>query len=100
MLVGEREEAGADLIVVAEDDAAAPVATKALWALRKEGLNVDIIATGSAKKRFDKAMKLGSKIILSLRTTAAGPSDGLKWNHGEAEQIQQAWLRVKPDVFA
>jgi histidyl-tRNA synthetase len=66
MLVGDRGEPSADVIVVVEDDAALAKAHRALGLLRQDGLTAEMIASGSARKRFDKASKANPKAILSL----------------------------------
>ena len=83
MLVGERIDQTPIAIVVVEDDAAAIIGQSALAALRKAGIAADIVATGSPRKRFDKANKLNPAIlivadmhdglpILSVRKSADG----------------------------
>ncbi|MFA9201349.1 MAG: histidine--tRNA ligase [Cypionkella sp.] len=66
MLVGDRGEDRADVIVVVEDDAAASFAYERLGAIRSAGISADIVATGSPKKRFDKAVKSGAARIASV----------------------------------
>ncbi|MBN2973164.1 histidine--tRNA ligase [Roseomonas aeriglobus] len=58
MLLDEPVKTGPDVIVVVEDDADYAQALSALSQLRKSGLSADIVATGSPKKRYDKAVKL------------------------------------------
>jgi histidyl-tRNA synthetase len=55
-----------DVIIAVEDDAAMTHATTVLAGLRRAGLSVDMIATGSPRKRFDKATKVNARSILSL----------------------------------
>jgi histidyl-tRNA synthetase len=66
MLVGEKGEAKADVIVVVENDDALGQAIASLRELRRDGLSAEMIATGSPRKRFDKASKANPKAILSL----------------------------------
>ena len=82
MLVGERGETPADIILVVEDksDGALAKATHVISVLRKEGFSAELIATGSPKKRYDKAVKREPKAILSIREdgqslSAGGESD-------------------------
>ena len=67
MLIGKPEAERADVIVVAEDEAAEQEACAILARLRSEGLAAELIATGSPRKRFDKAIKANPRAILSLR---------------------------------
>ena len=73
MLVGEREQTRPTAIVVVEDDGAAQVAQSALAALRSEGIDADIVATGSPRKRFDKAVKMNSAILIVADTHKEQP---------------------------
>ncbi len=57
MLVGEREEAGPAIAIVPEVDDDFGLATLLSAALRRQALNTEVFATGSARKRFGKAMK-------------------------------------------
>ncbi|MEP2236578.1 MAG: histidine--tRNA ligase [Alteripontixanthobacter sp.] len=67
MLVGEREQEVADLIIVVEDDARRDEAIAAIKSVRDAGLTAELIAEGSPRKRFDKAVKRGAGAIISLQ---------------------------------
>jgi histidyl-tRNA synthetase len=67
MLVGAREEQPADLIIVVEDDARVAEAIGLIGDVRKHGFTAELIASGSPRKRYDKAVKRGAEVILSLR---------------------------------
>ena len=58
-----------DAILVVEDDLALEFSIKAIAALRMSGLSADVIATGSPRKRFDKATKVPAKTIVTLAVT-------------------------------
>jgi len=66
MLVGDREQEQADIVVVVEDDAMVPEGQKAVAKIRSAGLSAEFIASGGKKKRFDKAVKVGSHVILAM----------------------------------
>ncbi len=69
MLVADAGAAGADLldvILAIEDDAAIDFGVKALKALRSGGLSADMIASGSPRKRFDKASKINAKVLVGV----------------------------------
>ncbi len=66
MLVGEKREAQADIIVVVENDESISLAISAIRQLRASGLSAELIASGSPRKRFDKASKANPRGILSL----------------------------------
>ncbi len=67
MLVGARREPIADVIVVVEDDQYISQSIAALQKLRAAGLTAEMIASGSPKKRFDKA-KGRSRGLVSFNT--------------------------------
>ena len=66
MLVGETGQASADVIVVVEDDALLARAIGAIGRLRAAGLSADLVASGSPRKRFDKASKMGAGSLVSF----------------------------------
>lgn len=66
MLVGSRDDAGLDTIVVVEDDVLLGRAVAALRTLREAGRSADLVASGSPRKRFDKASKMGAANLVSL----------------------------------
>ncbi len=66
MLVGEKGEAAADVIVVVEDDQLIAPGIAAAGKLRAAGFATDLLASGSPRKRFDKAVKSGAGAIVAL----------------------------------
>ncbi len=55
-----------DAVIVVEDDAALDAALAAASRLRSAGLAVELVATGSPRKRFDRAVKKGAREIVVL----------------------------------
>ena len=53
-------------ILAVEDDRALTDGYKALNALRRAGIAADIVATGSPRKRYDKAAKVPAKVLVSV----------------------------------
>ena len=70
MLVGEKDEVPADVIIVVEDDSRLAEAVSALRQLRDEGLTGEMIANGSPRKRYDKAVKKTPCAIVSFKADA------------------------------
>jgi histidyl-tRNA synthetase len=58
-----------DAVIVVEDEAAMGSAWAAASRLRTAGLSVEIVASGSPRKRFDRAVKKGAKEIIVLGAT-------------------------------
>jgi len=67
MLVDDFTPFTLDAVVVLEDDAARGLAMRALNTLRQGGFATEIVATGSPRKRFDKAVKLGARTLVSIK---------------------------------
>lgn len=76
MLVAEQGEPLADVIVVVEDDTdqAQAHAWHVLSELREEGYAAEMIATGSPRKRYDKAVKRGADAIFKCSLNGHGIS--------------------------
>lgn len=70
MLVGERAPDPLEAMVLLEDDDGLREANALLADLRAAGFAADMIATGSPKKRYDKAVKQSPRAI--LRVNARG----------------------------
>lgn len=85
MLLDEPAAERMQVIVALEDDALIHLAFRALKALRQAGFSADLIASGSPRKRFDKAMKVDADVLASvtrdregqpvINTRAATPSE-------------------------
>lgn len=66
MLLDEPAVSGPDVAVVVEDDGRHADAVAALARLRRTGVSAELVATGSPKKRYDKALKLDPAETLSF----------------------------------
>ncbi len=66
MLVGEKEQPPLAALVLLEEDEGQAAAFELLAELRAAGFVSDIMATGSPKKRYDKAVKQNPKAILRV----------------------------------
>ncbi|MFM5916228.1 MAG: histidine--tRNA ligase [Novosphingobium sp.] len=78
MLVGESKLSGPDAIVVAENSARETDALGLVTELRRAGVDAELVATGSAKKRFDRARKMDPAILISLDIRDGVPSHSAK----------------------
>jgi histidyl-tRNA synthetase len=85
MLLEEPEVSGPDVVVVVEDDAATVAATAALATLRRAGISAEFVATGSPRKRYDKAMKLDPAETVTFR--ADGPTIRVLRGGGKAQAV-------------
>jgi len=57
-----------DAVIAVEDDSQLALAMKALTALRGSGFSAEIVASGSPRKRFDKAAKIPAHALISVGT--------------------------------
>ncbi len=73
MLVGPRDADPADVVIAVEDDGALDAAVRALAMLRRAGVSGEIVATGSPRKRYDKAAKIPARVIAGLTLTGGQP---------------------------
>jgi len=88
-----------DVVIVLDDDRAQTAGAKVLAHLRARGLASDIIATGSPRKRFDRAVKRGANEILILsvgdqRVTSRVKTSGEE--RAEAELANFDWPLPDP----
>jgi len=66
MMIDEPATERVDAAIVVEDEAAMAAALAAASRLRAGGLSVELVATGSPRKRFDRAVKKGAREIVVL----------------------------------
>ncbi|WDF72352.1 histidine--tRNA ligase [Novosphingobium sp. KACC 22771] len=78
-----------DVVIAVEDDALLNLAIKASAALRRTGISADIVATGSSRKRFDKAAKIPARLLAGLALRDGVPSVS---SRSEDEALKQRFL--------
>jgi histidyl-tRNA synthetase len=88
MLIEEPKAAAIQVYVVVEDDRVQADGVRAVSALRRAGLAAELLATGSPRKRFDKAVKSNPDALLSLGVADGATSKRLKVNVGDAAAIE------------
>jgi histidyl-tRNA synthetase len=88
MLVGTKDEAPADVVIAVEDDAALDLATRALAALRRAGLSGEVVATGSPRKRYDKATRIPAKVLAGLSLNDGQPRWRLRGDEAMQARLQ------------
>ena len=98
MLIEEPKAAAIDVIIAVEDDRALRVAQSTLRALRGNGLVADMIATGSPRKRFDKAAKVNARVIQSLVVRDGKVFSGLRGDDAMVQQISSLLPDEAPDA--
>ena len=88
MLLEEPTEQRAQVIVVAEDDDLSLDAIALISNLRRNGVSADLVASGSPKKRFDKAVKATPQAIASVRRVDGEVVRKLKMLGSETEGLE------------
>ncbi|MCJ1961335.1 histidine--tRNA ligase [Novosphingobium mangrovi (ex Hu et al. 2023)] len=85
-------------VLAVEDDAALPFAQKAITALRFQGIDCEMIASGSPRKRYDKAVKAGARVIVSFTNRDGVPTANVKTSEPSAESlaVEQVLQQIHP----
>ncbi|NQX95741.1 MAG: histidine--tRNA ligase [Erythrobacter sp.] len=94
MVVGEKEATKTDAIVVLENDEKLADATAMVAKLRRAGFSCELFASGSPRKRFDKAKKLPSSALVSFAVTDEGSPVRIMGDGGERHtKVEEFLLR-------
>ncbi|MGV3555488.1 MAG: histidine--tRNA ligase [Croceibacterium sp.] len=95
MLVGEPAGSTADAVVVVEDDRKLEQARKLVQTLRAAGYVTEIVASGSPRKRFDKATKIASRALISYTVSDEDASLRIRGDGSKiATEVEDLILRV------
>lgn len=82
-----------DVVIAVEDDSQLALAMKALTALRGGGFSAEIVASGSPRKRFDKAAKIPAHALISVGTRDGTPHVNVRGD-GERAKAAEALVRA------
>jgi histidyl-tRNA synthetase len=95
---GQNTEPALTAMLAVEDDAALHFALKTLTALRHQGIDAEIIATGSPRKRFDKAVKSNAKAIVSFVVKDGVPTANLRAGETTPARlaVEQVLVTIQP----
>jgi histidyl-tRNA synthetase len=88
MLVGDRAEKPVSVVIAVEDDSLINLGISANTALRSAHFSTEMISTGSARKRFDKATKIPAKVLVGISIRDGQTVFNLRSEPG-AEEKQQ-----------
>ena len=77
-----------DVVIAVEDDGQFAQAMKALTTLRGGGFSADIVATGSPRKRFDKAAKIPAHALVSVGTRDGAAYINVRGDSDRAKQVE------------
>ncbi|MBB3694056.1 histidine--tRNA ligase [Sphingomonas sp. BK580] len=88
MLLDEPAAEPLAVVVVAEEAGLEPLASSATAALRKSGIRAEAVVTGSLKKRFDRAVKMAPRQVVTLKRS--GDTLGFQQRGSGAEHDEMA----------
>ena len=77
-----------DVVIAVEDDGQFARAMKALTTLRSGGFSADIVATGSPRKRFDKAAKIPAHALVSVGTRDGAAYVNVRGDSDRAKEVE------------
>ena len=88
MLVDAPDSYGPEFAIVLEDDALVDLSTWLVAQMRRHHISAEVVATGSVRKRFDKAMKLNPVVALVINSQMLQPSEtaNIRLKH-----VRQGW---------
>jgi len=87
MLVDEPAVEALDVAVVVEQDDAYAAAVATIARLRRAGQSATLVASGSPRKRYDKALKLGPREIVQVGLVNGAAETSVRVVDGGASQI-------------
>ena len=79
-----------EVAIAVEDDQALSAALQSLTRLRRSGVSVEIVASGSPRKRFEKASKLGAQHIASFDWQNGAVSRRVRGESSDADRTN--WI--------
>ncbi|WP_411340457.1 histidine--tRNA ligase [Sphingopyxis sp. J-6] len=77
-----------DAVIAVEDDSQLALAMRALAALRSSGFATEIVASGSPRKRFDKAAKIPAHALISVGTRDGASHINVRGDSDRAKQAE------------
>lgn len=93
MLIEDFELFKLDAVIAVEDDSILPLAMRGLKTLRDGGFSTEIVASGSPRKRYDKATKFAARALVSFRSGDPYPVITVK--HDESDKSIKVEQLVK-----
>ena len=91
MLLDVAPETSLDVVVAVETDDVLAQAIAAMGVLRRAGLSLDTVASGSPRKRYDKASKMQARALVSVNL-----KDGQPVFNAKGELVEQVQALLSP----
>ena len=85
-----------DVIIAVEDDQAINDAVRSITAIRNFGYSADMVATGSPRKRYDKAAKVLAKVLVSFRHESGITTANLRASGDCIAEMQKVQKLLQP----
>ncbi|MEP2990818.1 MAG: histidine--tRNA ligase [Parasphingorhabdus sp.] len=85
-----------DILLVVENDDALSYGQKVAWLARKEGLSVQLMATGSPKKRYNKAVKIPARTLITVDMKDNSPRHNYRAPAVPTADNSRVWKKVEP----
>jgi histidyl-tRNA synthetase len=98
MMIDAPVESPLDVVIAVEDDAALVHATMTLANLRRAGLSAEMIATGSPRKRFDKAAKVDARSMVSFVVRDGKIHCGQRGDKDMVERVSKLLPSTAPEA--
>ena len=95
MLLEEPDEERPAVAIVVEDDEISDVGPWIVTSLRRAGISSELIASGSSRKRFEKALKLSPQAIMSFNTVLLDDKQFANLRVKQLSQDPNFWEKEK-----
>lgn len=90
MLVGERKAEPLEVAIVAENVSREAEAAQLVARCRNAGFNAELFASGSPRKRFDKARKAEPSVLVSFDVRDGKESTKFAWSENTSHRVEEA----------
>lgn len=90
MLVGEKGAEPLEVAIVAENVSREAEAAQLVAKCRNAGFNAELFASGSPRKRFDKARKAEPSVLVSFDVRDGIASTKFAWSENTSDRVEEA----------
>ncbi|MEJ7927024.1 histidine--tRNA ligase [Sphingobium sp. AN641] len=94
MLVDAPEKEPISVVFAVEDDLALPEAQRLLAKVRRRNISADMVASGSPRKRYDKAAKLKASVLVSIRWQDGKPFLSPPSSKSDSAILDDVWAVI------
>ncbi|MEC3912899.1 histidine--tRNA ligase [Sphingobium sp. CR2-8] len=94
MLVDAPEKEPLGVVFAVEDDLALPEAQRLIAKIRRRNISADMVATGSPRKRYDKAAKFDASVLVSIRWQDGNPFVSQPSSKSNSPILDDVWAII------